>query len=248
MTSPVILPDAQKLYEVVEATWAPATVFSQDNVTLRDGRGGGKRVSAATVDGVLTRVARQQAEDAMRALGQRPLFMLTDGQDQLDRDLANAGYDKFDHVTMYAAPARDIATEVPPRTAAIAAWEPLEIMREIWATGGINESRIDVMKRVTGPKTGFVSRWNDKPAGASFLAMHGAISMVHALEILPHQRRQGVARWLMIKAAFWTLAQGGDTISVICTTANSGANALYSSLGMTVVGHYHYRIEPDQQG
>ena len=73
------------------------------------------------------------------------------------------------------------------------------------------------------------------------MSMCDGIGMVHALEILPGQRRQGVARWLMRKAAFWILDQGGHTLAVICTSRNQGANALYFSLGMKVVGEYHYR-------
>jgi GNAT superfamily N-acetyltransferase len=50
-----------------------------------------------------------------------------------------------------------------------------------------------------------------------------------------------MAGWLMRKAAFWAAENGAHTISVLCTTANEGANGLYRSLGMTPVGHYHYR-------
>ena len=181
-------------------------------------------------------------------MGQHPLFMIRDGQDDLDATLRVAGYEVIDPVTMYAIDANKLTDENPPRTAAIAAWEPLQIMLEIWAEGGIGPGRIDVMNRAKGPKSGFISRWNDHPAGTSFIAMHDGIAMVHALEILPQQRRQGVAQWLMRRAAFWTLAHGGHTLSVICTTANTGANALYSSLGMQVVGHYHYRILPNPKG
>nr|WP_204115044.1 GNAT family N-acetyltransferase [Shimia biformata] len=233
------------MYEVIESTWPPASTRKIGNVTLREGRGGGKRVSAATVDGALDPQKLPDFEAAMRAMDQPALFMIRDGQEVLDMQLADAGYEVIDPVTMYAAPAQDIASEVPPRTAAIAAWEPLQIMLEIWQAGGIGAGRIEVMKRAEGPKTGFISRWNDHPAGTSFMAVHDGVGMVHALEILPSQRRQGVARWLMRRAAFWTLARGGHTLAVICTTANQGANALYSSLGMTVVGQYHYRIKQD---
>ncbi len=235
------LPDIQMLYDVCEATWPPATVSSVGPVTVRDGQGGGKRVSAATVEGAFTEADLDAAEDAMLALGQGKLFMVRAGEAALDAALAARGYEIVDPVNVYAARAEDIATERPPRTAAIPGWEPLKIMEEIWAAGGIGPARIDVMKRAKGAKTGFVSRWNDKPAGTSFMAMHDGIGMVHAVEILPHQRRQGVGRFLMRRAAFWVLEQGGHTLSVICTQENAGANGLYASLGMTVVGQYHYR-------
>jgi GNAT superfamily N-acetyltransferase len=65
--------------------------------------------------------------------------------------------------------------------------------------------------------------------------------MVHAVEVLPHQRKQGVGAWIMRAAAFWGAAQRAHHIAVLCTTANVGANRLYSSLGFEVAGHYHYR-------
>ncbi|WP_197916793.1 GNAT family N-acetyltransferase [Thiosulfatihalobacter marinus] len=235
------LPDARKLYDVVEATWPPFARQDCGPFTIREGRGGGKRVSAATVEGAFDMSDIEAAEAAMRALGQGLLFQIREGDAALDAALETRGYEVVDPVTMYAAPASEIACERPPRTAAIPGWEPLRIMEEIWAAGGIGPDRIAVMHRAQGPKTGFVSRWRDKPAGTSFLAMCDGIGMVHALEILPGQRRQGVARWLMRKAAFWILDQGGHTLAVICTSRNQGANALYSSLGMKVVGEYHYR-------
>lgn len=235
------LPTIQTLYDVCEATWPPATVSHVGSVTIRDGQGGGKRVSAATVESAFSEADLDAAEAAMLNLGQTKLFMVRQGETELDAALAARGYEVVDPVNVYAARAEDIATERPPRTAAIPGWEPLKIMEEIWAKGGIGPARIAVMHRAQGPKTGFVSRWNDQPAGTSFMAMHAGIGMVHAVEILPHQRRQGVGRFLMRRAAFWVLEQGGHTLSVICTQDNKGANGLYASLGMTVVGQYHYR-------
>ena len=67
--------------------------------------------------------------------------------------------------------------------------------------------------------------------------------MLHALEVLPHQRRKGVGVWMMRQAAYWAADQGAEELVVICTRANTGANALYASLGMRAVGQYHYRIK-----
>lgn len=239
------LPTSKRVMEVVEATWPPYEITQCGPITIRNGRGGGKRVSAATAEGTVDLAAIVSAERAMQDLGQTCLFQIRVGDELLDDQLAGRGYKVVDPVTMYGAPARDIATEHPPRTAAIPAWEPLKIMEEIWEAGGIGAARRDVMHRAKGHKTGLISRRQDKPAGTAFLAMHGAIGMVHALEILPFQRRQGVGKYLMQKAAFWVLDQGGTTLSVICTSGNKAANGLYASLGMSIVGHYHYRQRPD---
>ena len=113
-------------------------------------------------------------------------------------------------------------------------------MNEIWAQGGIGPGRLAVMQRAK-TKTAILARWNEKPAGVAFAAMHGPVCMVHAVEVLPHQRRQGVARWIMRKAAFWSAAQGAKTISVLCTRSNGAALKLYQGLGFAEVAGYHYR-------
>ena len=69
--------------------------------------------------------------------------------------------------------------------------------------------------------------------------------MVHALEILPQQRRKGVGALAMRHAAIWALSQTAAHMSVIYTKENKAANALYASLKMRLVGGYHYRIKED---
>lgn len=237
------LPSIETLYAVCDATWPAASESEAAGFLIRDGQGGGKRVSAATLAGPLEAADIEAAENAMRSLGQTPLFQVRASEDALDAALQEAGYTVIDPVNVYVATAQSLATELPPRTVAIPAWEPLHIMKEIWDAGGIGPERINVMLRANGPKTGFVSRWQDKPAGTSYAAIHQGISMMHAIEIKPEMRRNGLARWAMRRLAFWTMEMGGDTVSVICTQSNDAANALYQSLGMTMVGHYHYRIK-----
>lgn len=233
---------AAALYTACEATWPPTRVWEQDGWTLRDGAGGGKRVSAATQAVPGADIAA--AEEAMRAMGQTPLFMLRAGEEDLDAALAARGYVVVDPVVMYACPIAQM-TDIPiPRVTAFTIWEPLAIMAEIWAQGGIGPGRLEVMARAQ-VKTGLLARWNEQPAGAGFVGVADGIAMAHAIEVLPHQRKQGVAGWMMRKAAFWAAEQGAQTMSVLCTMANDGANALYRSLGMSPVGHYHYRQKPE---
>jgi len=239
----VTLPSIETLYEVCEQTWPCADKFDAGGFTIRNGRGGGKRVSAATLNGALHDVKFDAAEAAMTALHQPMLFQLRDGEEELDTQLEGRGYQIIDPVNVYAASAETLATELPPRTVAIPAWEPLQVMKEIWAEGGLGPERIDVMMRADVKKTGFVSRWNDHPAGTAYLGMYQGISMLHALEIKQEQRRNGLARWVMRRAGFWTLENGGHTVSVICVKTNKAANALYKSLGMSLIGSYHYRIK-----
>lgn len=230
-------PSVHQLYEVTEGTWPPAQVWDAGPWRLRDGAGGGKRVSAATANGAVTAADIQQACAQMEP----PLFMVRAGEDDLDAALATAGLRVIDPVILYSLPIERL-TDLPiPRVTAFEIWEPLAVMKEIWAAGGLGPARLDVMARAK-VKTGILSRWNEKPAGAAFAAMHDDICMVHAVEVLPHQRRQGVAQWMMRKAAFWGQRQGARHISVLCVAENAAANAMYRGLGFEDVGRYHYRI------
>ena len=234
--------DLERLYQVIDHTWPAARLWTEGGWTLRDGQGGGKRVSAATIAAPEADIA--QAETSMRAMGQRPLFMIRSGDDPLDTELAARGYAIVDPVNLYVAPVAQL-TDVPiPRVTAFDIWEPLAIMLEIWAKGGIGPERIQVMHRAK-TKTAILTRWNEMPGGVAFAAIHDGVCMVHAVEVLEHQRQQGVAKWLMRRAAFWAERQGADRLAVLCTKANVGANRLYQSLGFAHVGDYHYRQSAD---
>ncbi|WP_299046938.1 GNAT family N-acetyltransferase [uncultured Tateyamaria sp.] len=225
-------------YAAIDGTWPAAATARVGTWTIRDGQGGGKRVSAATADGSGGDIA--QAEDAMRAIGQPPLFMVRQGEDALDHLLDQNGYTIVDPTNGYIAPV-DTLTDIPiPRVTAFAIWEPLAIMDDIWAKGGIGPARIATMHRAR-TKTAILARHKDKPAGTGFAAIHKGIAMVHAVEVLPHQRRQGVAGWIMRRAAFWAVENGATHIAVLTTAANGPANALYQGLGFEQVCGYHYR-------
>jgi len=236
--------DAKTLYEVCEATWPAARTWGDGPWTLRDGAGGGKRVSAATANGPVTEPNIATAEAAMQAMGQRRQFMIREGDQALDGQLAARGYDLIDEVVMYTAPVALLTDKPVPRVTCFTIWEPLAIMTEIWAKGGIGPTRLAVMERVA-VKTGILTRWNEKPAGVAFAGVHNGVAMVHAVEVLEHQRKMGVAEWMMRAAAFWGANHGAQDIAVLCVAANKPANALYTKLGFARVGSYHYRQLPE---
>ncbi|MEY1557436.1 GNAT family N-acetyltransferase [Yoonia sp. R2331] len=238
------LPDIHRLYDVVAATWPAANVAPHGPWQIRTGKGGGRRVSAATASGPITRANLAQAEAAMHALSQTPLFMIREGEDALDALLADAGYVVKDPSVLYAAPAAAIATERPPPVTAFTVWPPLAVQRDIWAAGGIGDGRLAVMSRAPQPKTSFLGRINDRPAATVFVGVDGDCAMIHALEVAVAHRKQGLARHLTRAAAFWALEQGCTFLTLVTTEANAAANHLYSSLGMTLVGRYHYRTLP----
>ena len=230
----------RQLFAAVDATWPAAHVHETQHWVLRDGQGGGKRVSAATVRRCIIDPDIEAAEAEMRHLGQDPLFMLRDADHALDSALDARGYELVDPVVILTSPISALTDREVPRLAAFAIWEPLAIMAEIWAKGGVGPARLDVMRRAT-TKTAIFARNNQRPAGTGFVATHGSVAMVHAVEVLPEHRRQGVAEWIMRKAAFWARSQQAETMAVLCTKANAPALALYSGLGFEVAAQYHYR-------
>lgn len=181
----------------------------------------------------------------MRALGQTPLFMIRKGDGALDTVLSDAGYTVKDPVTLYAAPISDVAIERPD-VMTISASPPLAIQAEVWAQGGIGPSRLAVMARADCAKMTLLCRADDKCAGSVYIGIDGECAMIHALEIGAGFRRRGLARALTIAATHWAQAHGADYLTLVTTDANVAANKLYTSLGMTVVGQYHYRISPER--
>ena len=235
-----MIPDIHTLYGVTLATWPPATNQSAGPWIVRDGQGGGKRVSAATARQPVRVDMLPAAESAMRAFDQTPLFMIREGDDVLDKLLADQGYTIIDPVNIYACPIAQLALPTP-RTSTFAIWEPLAIQLDIWAKGGIGPGRINVMRRAKTPKTTIFGRADNRPAATAYVGIHEHTAMVHALEVLPSSRRQNMGRYMMQQASIWAQENGATHMSVVCTKSNAGANALYTSLGMTLVGQYHYR-------
>lgn len=233
----MILPD------VVQATWPPARSFDLGPFTLRDGTGGGKRVSAASVNAPFTSTDLDATEGAMRAMGQPPLFAIwPDGGDfGLDAALSQRGYDIVDPVVAYGADAQDIMRRDSDISHTYPHWPPLAIAREVWAAAGIGPARLAVMGRADVPKTAILVRRDDHPAGMCFVAIAQGHAMIHALEVLPDHRRNGLAQKLISRAALWATSFGAAHLCLVVTRANAPARALYTRMGMSEVGQYHYR-------
>lgn len=239
------LPKVDTLMEVCEATWPPARRTLKGAWTIRDGAGGGKRASATTENFPTTEADVKQAEAEMQALNQPLLFQIRPGDEALDKMLEAHGYRVIDPVNIWAVAIDQITRETAPPVSGFAVWPPLNIMTELWEQGGIAAPRRAVMHRVEGPKTGLLGRTDDTPAGAGFVAIHNDIAMIHALHVDPKLRRMGTGRHMILTAAHWAKAQGANVLSLIVTQGNLAANPLYASLGMQLVGHYHYRIKGD---
>lgn len=226
---------------LAEATWPPAATTQTGPWLIRDGRGGGQRVSAASPCGDWGPADIPAAETAMQALGQSALFVIWPEDAALDAALAERGYKRHDPVVVYEIDCAALADPAPPFLTTFPHWPPLGIARDIWAEGGIGPARIAVMDRVKTPKTAILGRTGDRAAGTAFVATNGDCAMLHALEVSPALRRQGTAHNILRAAARWSLDHGAARLLLLVTEANKNARSLYASLGFSPVGHYHYR-------
>ena len=232
-------PDAMSA--ALEATWPPAATTRLGPWLLRDGKCGGKRVSAATLAGPFDAGSIDRAEAAMLHAGMPALFQLAPGDEALDAALATRGYQVVDPVVLYSGRLADIGGAAPPLMTTFPHWPPLGIAIDLWAEGGIGPARIDVMHRAEGRKCAILARSADRAAGVAFVAIYRSMAILHALEVSPLMRRKGSARHLLQAAAQWAQAEGATDLGLAVTTANAPARALYASFGMQAVGQYHYR-------
>lgn len=235
------------LLEMLAATWPPLETAEAGGFLLRRGAGGGNRTSAASLAASLAPDGPEAAGIAaaaagMRAWGQRPLFLVTPGQEALDAALAARGYRLHDPSVLLAAPVATLAEAGPH---ALPCTAPLAAMVELWAAGGIGAERLAVMARASGPKSWFLGRHSDSVAGCGFAAVHAGVVMLHALEIAPGFRRRGVGAALTRGAAAWGGSAGAGELQLAVTTENAPALALYARLGLGEVLRYHYRRHPD---
>jgi GNAT superfamily N-acetyltransferase len=263
-------PDQARLLALLEATWPAAARARCGPFTLRDGAGGGKRVSAATCAGAWQGGDLDAAEAAMRAAGQPPLFRIPEAappvadkdgkpspEARLETALAARGYRQVDPTLLMAAPLGTAATgggvmaEGPANAWApgarvhpvYALWPPLGIQTELWDEDGTDAARRAVMMRAAGDKTALLGRMNERPAGVGFVAMDpdGTLAMMHALAVRAPARRGGLGRSMVLAAMDWARARGAGWLALAVTTANAPARALYVGMGFEIIGGYHYR-------
>lgn len=221
------------------ATWPAAETARGGGFVLRRGEGGGNRTSAATRAEPGAEVDVAVAEAAIERWGQRPLFLVADGDTALDGALAARGYAVHDPSLVLGAPAAALAWEGSEK--AIVGDAPLAAMVEVWAAAGVGAERVAVMARAPAPKAYLLGRAGDRVAGAGFVAATGGTAVLHALEVAPVARRRGVGAAMVRAAATWAAEVGAEDLLLAVTRANAGAQALYRGLGLAEAASYHYR-------
>lgn len=239
------LPDALRLIDAVDATWPPRGRTRGGPFVLREGAGGGMRVSSASLDGPLIESGIDVAEAGMRAMGQPPLFRLSEADSPLDAALAARGYREVAVTMLYSSPIEAALRPGQMPLDAVASPVCLGIHADLWARGGVGPARLAVMERVAGPRCWILGRKDDRAAGTAFAALSGDIAMVHAIEVTARFRRRGVARAILHRAAKWAANHGARFLGLAVTVENAPARALYESLGMASRGRYHYRMKTE---
>jgi GNAT superfamily N-acetyltransferase len=234
-------PDIDRLFASVDATWPPHRIWQQGGWSFRDGRGGGKRVSAATLAGPAQNANTEFAAQVMAEMDQPDLFMIRPQDAVLDQKLAGAGYEIIDPVTVLIAPLSEMPSENPAR-APLFSGDPTDDMVQVWQAGGIGQARLDIMRRCALPKTCVALVEDGQTAAVAFAACDDGLVMCHAVEVLGPFRRRGLGRDIMLVILGWARSQQAQGLSVLTTRANTAALSLYGDMGMTEASGYHYRI------
>lgn len=227
-------------FSTLAATW-PGVTESREGWTLRRATDAGNRVSSATREDA--RADPEAAARAMRAMGQPPLFMIRDGEEDLDSALDALGYLPEDPSVILAAPAAQLRIDGAER-AVIRCDAPLARMTEIWRENDIGAARLEVMGRAAEPRTFLLARDGDRPAGCAFLAAAGDVAMIHALAIAPFARRKGLGTRATRAAAAWAVENGAAELALAVREDNAAALELYRRLGFETRARYRYRRAP----
>ncbi|MBL4750627.1 MAG: GNAT family N-acetyltransferase [Amylibacter sp.] len=233
-------PSQTDLFDALDATWAPLALHTHDGWIIREGAGGGQRVSAATplIDTQNHKIS--SAVDKMASLGQLPLFMIRNTNTALDTELQDLGYKVVDPVVILIAPTAELLKNPLHKMQTVHTLNtPDTNAKNIWAAGGIDQGRLNVMARVKGPKTILSA----DGMGVAFAATHNNIAMIHAVEVASNHRRKGVANAMMYKAFEWAKDQECTWIAILTVRANIPARTLYENLGMEKAAAYHYRLK-----
>lgn len=224
-----------------EASWPAAEYAEAGAFRIGRGLGGGKRVGSARAVSPDWREADiDAAVRIQQGWDQPPVFRVAGTEEALASALLARGFRDHTATLMLAAPITALTDLPVPPVTSFALWPPLAIQRELWAEQGIGPARLAVMERVRVPKAALLGRIRDRAAAVAFVAASDGIAVLHALEVLPAMRRQGLAGWTLREAAFWGQAQGAARMLLAVTAENAAALALYRGLGFSQIAAYRY--------
>jgi GNAT superfamily N-acetyltransferase len=237
-----MLKNGSDIFEAIDVTWPAEKFLEIPKWKLRRSAKGGKRVSAATAIGAPDISDIKLAENKMVQWHQDKLFMIKKNEILLDEALSASGYRVIDPTNIWSISLKNLSIQKTLPVKAFTIFPPLAIQREVWRANHIPPSRIEIMDRVKTHKTTIFGRINARPAASAFVAVSNKFAMVHALVVDKKCRRQGMGKFVMQKVGSWAYQMGAESVVALCTEKNCSANILYKSLGMQVIGKYHYRV------
>lgn len=236
------LNNSSPIFEVIDLTWPAEEFHELSRWKLRKSLKGGKRVTAATSNETPAISDIEFAEDKMTSWRQEKLFMIRPDQNNLDEALKRRGYRFIDPTNIWSISSKTLSLQQVPPVTAFSIYPPLAIQRELWMANGLDPSRMEIMDRVKTPKTTIFGRISAKPAASAFAAVGHKTAMVHALVVDLKCQRQGMGKFVMQKVGDWAYHMGAENVVALCTKENQSANCFYKSLGMHLIGGYHYRL------
>jgi len=235
--------NAELFWRASDLCWPPIRKKTVGPWVIREGGGGGRRVSSTTPIGDYSKEDILLAEREMQALGQPNIFQIRNKDEDLDILLKEKGYSLVDKTVIYTGNIVEISgLRVPPVTT-FNVWPYLSIMKSIWEKGGITDARLSVMRRCNVRKTAILGRIENKAAGCAFISQSEGVSIIQSVFVLPQYRRKGLSRYIISEAAKWGVGEGTSYLALMTSKYNRKARNLYDGLGMKMIDTYHYRVK-----
>ena len=226
-----------------EVCWPPLNKKSIGPWIIREGEGGGNRVSSTTANDCFTKKDIFLAENHMSLLNQENIFHIRQKDSELDYILEGLGYSLVDKPLVYGSKIAKMSPPCVPPMTVFNIWPPLRIMKDIWKIGGTTDSRMAVMARCKVRKTAILGRIENKVAGCAFISEYKGIAILQSLFVLPNYRRKGLAGFIISESVKWASYKESSYLALMTDKYNKEARGLYDSLGMTVIDNYHYRVK-----
>jgi GNAT superfamily N-acetyltransferase len=166
----------------------------------------------------------------------------------LDRALADRGYAVDTPTLVLTASTREVAvaatslgSERPPGLALLP--EPDDAWLAVYHYRGQQLPAVAQRLLLSAPEQVFASlRVDDQVVAVARAASSRGWTGITAMEVVPEQRRRGLARLLLGHLAAWADRQGDASLYLQVAEANAGARALYESVGFAPHHGYHYRV------
>lgn len=225
-------------------TWTSDSSVDMDGWTLHATDGFTRRVNCATAIGTpdTSEDARSRLDQWLTERGGALVVRVTPLLDASTvADVTSGwGYRPIDDTIVMSAP---IVSRSRPDDVVTRRVDDDGFFRSVSDLNDRKPSSAPAWRRLLG-------RVSDRAAGvtiddvaAGIVVASGRYAAVYSVAVAPTARRQGMASRLMAASTNWAAQQGCDTMFLQVLGTNTGALALYETLGYSEIYRYHY-LEP----